>query len=55
MASSLLNPFNSLSEGIHKIKRKYGHDSKTCETCRTNHKYCDCFLQCTNFKDYLIE
>ena len=34
MASSLSNLVNSLSEGIHPIKCKYGHDDKACETCR---------------------
>ena len=46
MASSLSNLVNNLSEGIHKIKCKYGHDDI---------KYCDCFLEYTNFKDDLIE
>ena len=33
MASSLSNPVNNLSEGVHKIKRKFGHDDKKYETC----------------------
>ena len=33
MASSLSNLVNNLSEGIHKIKCKFGHDDKKCETC----------------------
>ena len=33
MASSLSNLANNLSEGIHKIKCKYGHDSKESQTC----------------------
>ena len=24
---------------------------KKCETCRIKYKYCDCFLEYTNFKD----
>ena len=28
---------------------------KKCETCRIKYKYCDCFLEYTNFKDDLIE
>ena len=28
---------------------------KKCETCGTKYKYCDCFLEYTNFKDNLIE
>ena len=41
MASSLSN----LTEGIHEIKRKYGHDNENCE----------CGLEYTNVKDDLIE
>ena len=33
MASSLSNLAKSLSEGIHRIKCKYEHDDKKCETC----------------------
>ena len=55
MASSLSNLVNNISEGIHRIKRKYGHDDKKCETCRIKYKYCDCFLEYTNLKDNLIE
>ena len=39
MASSLSNLVNHLSERIHKIKCKYGHDDKTCEACRIKCKY----------------
>ena len=49
MASSLSNLVNNLSEEIHKIKCKYEHDHKKCETCRIKYKYCDCFLEYTNF------
>ena len=55
MAKSLLNHVNNLSEGIHKNKCNYGHDDKKCETCGFKCKYCDCFLECTDFKDDLIE
>ena len=34
IASSLSNLVNNLSEGIHKIKCKYWHDDKKCQTCR---------------------
>ena len=34
MTSSSASPVNNLAEGIHKIKCKYGHDDKKCETCR---------------------
>ena len=37
------------------MKCKYGHDDKKCETCGIKYKYCDCFLEDTNFKDDLIE
>ena len=55
MASSLSNLVNNLSEEIHKIKCKYRHDNKNCETCRIKYKYCGCFLEYANFKDDLIE
>ena len=55
MGSLLSNLVNNLSEGIHKIKWKYGHDDKKCETCEIKYKCCNCFLECTNFKDDLIE
>ena len=55
MASSLSNIANNLSEGIHKIKCIYGHHDKKCETCGITYEICDCFLQYTNFQDYLIE
>ena len=55
MASSLSNLVNNLSEEIHKVKCKFGHDHKNCETCGIKYKYFDCFLEYTNFKDYLIE
>ena len=32
MASSLSNLVNNLSEGIHRIKFKFRHDDKKCET-----------------------
>ena len=55
MASSLSNPVNNLSERCHIIKAKFGHNDKKCEACGIKYKYCDCFLECTNFKDVLIE
>ena len=55
MASSLSILVNNFSEGIHKIKCKYGHNSKKCKTCRMKYKYCDCFHEYRNFKDDLIE
>ena len=55
MASPVSNLVNNLSEGIHRIKCKYGHDDKKCEACRSKYKYCDSFLEYTNFKDDLVE
>ena len=55
MATKLSNFVNNLSEGILKIKCNYGHNDKKCETCRIKYKYCDCFLEYTNFKNDLIE
>ena len=55
MASSLSNLVNNLSKGIHRIKCKFGHDNKRCDTCGIKYKYCDCFLRYTNFKDDLIK
>ena len=55
MASSLSNLVNNLFEGIHRIKCKYGHDDKKCETCRVKCQHCNCFLECMNFKVSLIE
>ena len=55
MASSLLNLDNNFIEGTHKIKCKYRHDDKKCETCRIKYKYCESFLEYINFKDDLME
>ena len=55
MTRSLSNLVNNLSEGIHRIKCKYRHDDKKCETCGIKNKYCDCSLEYTNFKPDLIE
>ena len=55
MGSSLSNLVNNLSEGIHRTKCKLGHDHKKFETCGIKYKYCNCFLEYTNFQDDLIE
>ena len=55
MISSLSNLVNNIFEGIHKIKCKYEHNNKNCETCRIKYKYCDCFLIYTNFQDDFTE
>ena len=38
MASSLSNRVSNLPEGIHKIKYKFGHDDKKCETYEIKYK-----------------
>ena len=43
----------NLSEGIYRIKRKFGHDDKKYETCGIKYKYCNCFLEYKNFKDLM--
>ena len=55
MACSLSNYVNNLSERIHRIKCKFGHGDKKCETCSIKYKYCNCFLEYTNINDDLIE
>ena len=55
MEIPLSNLVNNLSEDIHKRECKFGYDDKKCETCGIKYKYCDCFLEYTNFKDDLIE
>ena len=55
MAISLSHLVNNRSEGIHRIKCKYGNYDKKCETCRIEYKDCKCFLEYTNFKNDLIE
>ena len=55
MASSLSNLVHNLSEEIHRIQCKFGHDEEKCETCGIKCKYCDYFLEYKNFKDDLIE
>ena len=41
MTSSLANLVNNLAEGVYKIKCKYRHDNKKCETCGIKHKDCE--------------
>ena len=55
MASLLPVLANNLSKAIHRVKCKFGHDDKKCETCRIKYKNCDCFFEYRNFKDDLIE
>ena len=55
MGSSLLNFVNTYSEGIHRMKCKFGDDDKKCQTCGIRYKYCNCFLEYKTLKDDLIE
>ena len=55
MESPLTYLVDSHSGRIHKIKCKYGHNDKKCETCRSKYKYCECFFEYKKFKDFLIE
>ena len=55
MASSLPNLVNNPSDEFHRIKCKFGHDDKKCQTCGIKYMYCDGFLEYKNFKDDLIE
>ena len=55
MASLLSSLVNNLSERIQRIKRKFVHGEKKCETCWIKPKHCDCFLPYINVKDNLIE
>ena len=45
IASSLSNLVNNLSEEIHKIKCKYRHNDKKCETALIIYKNCNYFLE----------
>ena len=53
MANSLSNLVNNLSEEIHRIKCQFRHADK--KWCGIKYKYCDSFLEYTNFKNDLIE
>ena len=55
LVNDLSNLVNNLSEGIHRIKCKFGHDYKKCETCEIKYKHCNCFLKYINFKDDLLQ
>ena len=55
MPSSLSILFNNLSGEIEKIKWKQRHDDKKCEAQAYRYKYCNSFLEYTDFKNDLIE
>ena len=50
MASSLSNLINNLSEVIHIIKYKYGHDGKKCEILELNISIAAIFLNMQTLK-----
>ena len=50
MASSWLNLGSNLTEGIRRVKFKYGHDNKKCETCGSKYKNGECFLEYKNLR-----
>ena len=55
MASSLSNLVDNLVQRIHKIKCKYRHDEKNCETYRIKYKDCECCLEYLTVTDDLIK
>ena len=50
MASSWPNLGNNLTEGIRRVKFKYEHDNKKCETCGSKYKNWECFLEYKNLR-----
>ena len=44
MTSSLSNPVNILSEGIHKVKCTYGHNDKKVKIVELNISFTDVFF-----------
>ena len=55
MASSSPNLGNNLTEGIRRVKFKYGHDNKTCEACGSKYKSCECFLEYKNLRQNSVK
>ena len=55
MRSSLSSLANNLSEGIDKIKWKFGHNDNKCKTCGITCKVYNCFLEYAKFKDDLTD
>ena len=51
MASTLSSLVNNLSEKTHKIKYKYRHYDRNCETCGIEYEVWNCFLKYKKFKD----
>ena len=50
MTSSLSSLVNNLSEQIHSIKSKFGHDDKEFETCGIKYMYCTASLNTQTLK-----
>ena len=48
IASSLSNVVKILAEKIHRIKFKYEHNDKKCETCEIKYNICDCCHEYAN-------
>ena len=55
MTGLLSNLANNLAEGIYKIKCKYGHNNKKCETFGIKYTDCECCLEQTSVEDDLKE
>ena len=55
MITSLSILVNNLFGETHRVKSKFGHGDKKCESCGIKYKYCNRYLEYTNVKDDLIE
>ena len=55
MASPFLNVANSLAQGIHKIKCKYGLDDKDMKPVELDTKIATAFWNRQTLKVYMIE
>ena len=55
MANSLWDLANNLSEGIHRIKCKYGHDNKNVKLVELSISIATVFFEYSNLKDDLIQ
>ena len=55
VATSISNLVENLAKGTHKIQCKYLHHNKTCKTCATKYKCCQCSLEYRNVKYCLIK
>ena len=53
MASSISTLVNKLSEGIHKIKCKYGHDNENVKLLELHTKYATDFLNTHTSKRFI--